>query len=319
MKNKSMLPAYIALALVSFFWGTTYLATRIGVEFAHGFLLSAVRQLTAGGCLLAFMLLRGYRLPDRKTMIQLSILGFLFLGAGNGIMTWALQYVPSGLCSVLSALSPIFVVIVSHFIIEKTRWSFRLIFGMLLGTVGVVGIFYDYLEDLLNPNFSFGIGLTLGACAIWSFASVYAAKWKPKVHLLLGASIQMIVGGLASALVVGIAGWDNMKFGDWGIEFWGSIAYLVVFGSFVAYSAFLYVLSNLPPAQASLYAYINPVVAVLLGWLLLNENLNLITVTAMGTTVAGVYLVNTAFIRNKKKQEKETVPEKEGLELVETE
>ncbi len=299
-KNTVEIKAFIALALVSFFWGTTYLAIRLGLGEeesgqVHGIFLSAVRQSLAGLLLVGFLLLTGVKLPARKTMFQLAILGILLLSVGNGLATWALQYIPSGLGSVMSATGPIFIAIFSHFIVEKVRWSPRLIGGMLLGWIGIMGISYDYLEALLNPKFAFGIALNMSATIIWSLGSVYAAKWKPSVHLLMGAGLQMLFGGAVTWAVVGIVGIDNLVTTPLGPSFWWSIAYLIVFGSFISYSAFIYTLEKLPPAQASLYAYINPVVAVVLGWIVLSEPLSPMTAFAIGITILGVYWVNTAF------------------------
>ena len=298
--------AFIALALVSFFWGTTYLAIRIGVgkEAAgqvHGLFLSAVRQSIAGVLLVGFLLLRGIKLPPRKAMFKLAALGIILLGLANGLASWSLQYIPSGLGSVMSATCPIFIAIFSHFLINKVRWSVRLISGMLLGFVGILGLSYDYLEAFLNPNFAFGIGLNIIATILWSLGSVYAAKWKPNTHLLMGAGLQMLFGGIFTWLIVGAVGTETLVQGPLGFAFWGSIIYLVIFGSFIAYSAFMYVLENLPPTQASLYAYLNPIVAVLLGWIILNEDLTPMTVFAIAITIFGVYLVNTDYQSQRKK------------------
>ncbi|MCP4442981.1 MAG: EamA family transporter [Aureispira sp.] len=293
--------AYIALALVSFFWGTTYLAIRIGVgtnpeeEQIHGLFLSAVRQSLAGGLLVGFMLLRGTKLPDRKTLLQLIIIGLTMLCLANGLASWALQYVPSGLSSVMSATCPIFIAILSHFLIHPVKWSPRLVGGMLLGLLGIAGLSYDYLEDFLNPAFTFGIILNLIATFLWAVGSIYTAKWKPNTNIMLGAGLQMLFGGLGTWCIVGAMGVKEMVPVPLGWDFWGSIAYLIIFGSFVAYTAFMYTLENLPPTQASLYAYLNPIVAVVLGSIVLTERVNLIMAFAIAITIVGVYLVNTDF------------------------
>ncbi len=308
--------AFIALALVSFFWGTTYLATRIGVKSSHGFLLSAIRMSLAGGLLTGFMLLRGHQLPKGRELLQTSIIGILLLGVGNGCMTWALQYIESGFASVLSATCPIFIVIMSHFMVAKVKWSFRLVGGMLIGFLGIVGIFSDYLNDFSNPFFAWGIVLAALATLFWCLGSIYTAKWKMKTHLLLGAGIQMFVGGIFLWGMVFAWGIDDLIFKDLGWDYWLSILYLIIFGSFVAYSAYIYVMTHLPPAQASLSAYINPIVAVLLGALLLSEKLTWITFLSMGTTILGVYLVNSAFRKPQIKEKAAPTKAEQEAELV---
>ena len=305
LSNKTK--AYIALAAVSFFWGTTYLAITIGLDGGdgkvHGLFMSALRQSLAGIILVGWMLLSGVKLPPRKTLGQLAIIGFMMLCLGNGLATWAMQYIPSGLGSVMSAVGPVFIAVFSYFLVEKFRWSARLIFGMLLGLIGVMGISFDYLEAFLNPRFSFGILLNMLATLVWSLGSVFAAKWKPNVHLMMGAGIQMLFCGVIMWIIVLIIGVDNLVSGPITLKFWGSIVYLIIFGSLISYSAFMYTLENLPAAQASLYAYINPVVAVFFGWWILSEKLNWITIASMLTVILGVYLVNSSFNKEKKKKE----------------
>jgi drug/metabolite transporter (DMT)-like permease len=203
----------------------------------------------------------------------------------------------------MSAVGPVFIAVFSYFLVGKFRWSPRLIFGMLLGLVGVMGISFDYLEAFLNPDFSFGILLNMLATLIWSLGSVFAAKWKPNVHLMMGAGLQMLFGGTIMWIIVLIIGVDNLVTGEITLKFWGSIVYLIIFGSLISYSAFMYTLENLPAAQASLYAYINPVVAVIFGWWILNEKLNWVTIASMLTVILGVYLVNSSFNIEKKRKE----------------
>ncbi len=291
--------AYIALALVSFFWGTTYLATRVGVVYAHGFLLAAIRQLLAGSCLLIFCWWRGYAMPAWVDLKRVVGLGFLMIAFSNGLMTWSLQYIPSGLCAILSAMGTLWVVLFSHFLIARTQWSALLVAGLAASTLGVVGIFSENLTSLLEPDFAFGIGLTLLAVSTWSLGSVLTAKWKLGVPLLLSASIQMLSGGVALLVLVSILGWESLIFKPLELEFWLSIGYLVVAGSFVAYSAFLYTLTNLPPARASLYAYINPIVAVVLGWLWLGESLSAKTLISIAIALGGVYCINVSTAKAK--------------------
>lgn len=292
--------AIIALAIVCFFWGTTYLAIRIGLSggedvYVHGIFLAAVRQSIAGFILVTWMFLRGVPFPKKKTFLQVSAIGVLLLGMGNGFATWSMQYIPSGFGSVMSASGTILIAIFSHFMIEKIKWTFSLFFGMALGLIGVFGISYDYIESFDNPNFILGIFLNVAAIFVWSFGSVLTAKWKPSVHLLMGAGIQMLVGGTLMWIIIGIVGYENMVQGQIPNNFWMSVIYLIVFGSLLSYTAFMYTLENLPPAQASLYAYINPIVAVLLGWWVLNENLNLLTIASMAVTILAVYIINSNF------------------------
>jgi len=300
MQPENKKAAYIALALVSFFWGTTYLATRIGVQYSHGVLLAAIRQLSAGSCLFLYCLAKGYKMPDRKTFWQVSLIGFVMITLSNGLMTWGMHYITSGMCAIMAAMGSLWVVFFSHILIKKITFNKTLIAALITATVGIFCIFYENLGDFLNADYIFGIVIVACAVATWSLGSVVTSKWKPNIDLILGASLQMLVGGSFMAIIALCMGVDNLFFKPLGWEYVYSIAYLVVFGSFVAYSAFLYTLNNLPATQASLYTYINPIVAVILGWLILSEPLSLLTFVGMFLTLGGVYYTNRELAMLKK-------------------
>nr|WP_295873320.1 EamA family transporter [uncultured Chitinophaga sp.] len=294
--------AYIALAIVSIFWGTTYLASRIGVRHIHGIMLAGIRQSTAGLLLTGFFLLRGYKLPEKIVLSKLFVMGLLMLVGSNGLMTWAMQYIPSGLGAVISATVPIWITIFSYFLVKKTRISIQLLVGMLLGFAGVAGIFYNYLSSLMNPDFRFGIMLSIFACIFWALGSVLTAKWALGVNYLFGAGFQMLFSGIVMLLIATLFMGQELNAGSFTAELWESLLYLILVGSVLSYSAYVFTLNNLPPSLASVYAYINPIVAVLLGWVLLKENLTWLMGLCSLVTVGGVYLVNDAVNKNKQKQ-----------------
>jgi drug/metabolite transporter (DMT)-like permease len=293
-----MKKAYVALIIVSFFWGTTYLASRIGVRHTHGLMLAGLRQTIAGTILTAFFLLKGYKLPDKIILSRLFIIGVMMLCLSNGLITWAMQYIPSGLCAIIVATVPIWITIFSYFLVERSRLSVLLLAGMLIGFLGVGGIFYDYLASLMNPDFRLGIILTLIACISWALGSVLTTRWALKVNFLYGAGFQMLFSGIVMVITALLMGHSFPTSGD-GIELWGSLLYLIFIGSILGYSAYVFVLNTLPPSLASVYAYINPIVAVLLGWLILKEHINWITGVSSMVTLAGVYIVKLAVNRNK--------------------
>jgi drug/metabolite transporter (DMT)-like permease len=296
--KKSNTNAYIALVVVSIFWGTTYLASRIGVRHTHGLMLAGLRQSVAGILLTGFFLLKGYKLPDKIILSRLFLIGVMMLCLSNGLITWAMQYIPSGLCAIIVATVPIWITIFSYFLVAGNRLSVLLIAGMFIGFLGVGGIFYDYLPSLMNPDFRLGIILTLIACVSWGLGSVLTTRWALKVNFLYGAGFQMLFSGIVMVITAMLMGKPFPDAGN-GIELWGSLLYLIFIGSILGYSAYVFVLNNLPPSLASVYAYINPIVAVLLGWLILKEHLNWITCISCLVTLGGVYIVKYAVSRNK--------------------
>jgi drug/metabolite transporter (DMT)-like permease len=290
----SSTPALLALVWVSIFWGTTYFAAKIGVQYTHGLYLAGIRQTVAGLLLVGFFMLRGYPLPDRKTLRRVSVIGLLMLLGSNGLMTWAMQYIPSGLGAIIAATVPLWITLFSMLLLGRSKLSGTLLLGLLVGFAGVAGIFYEHWADLFNPVFRFGIILTILACICWALGSVLSARWKPALTPLYGAGIQMLVGGVS---MVGIAAGtgSELVFAAWNAELWITLIYLIVVGSILSYSAYVYALSKLPPPLVAVYAYVNPIVAVALGWFFLNEQFSGRTLISGLIAMTGVYLVNSSF------------------------
>jgi drug/metabolite transporter (DMT)-like permease len=289
--KKQLFQAYLALATVSFFWGTTYLAMRVGVQYANGFAMAGLRQATAGILLAGFFLLRGHRFPDWQTTGKLFVIGLLMFMGSNGLMGVAVKHIPSGLAAIIGATVPIWMSLMGVFFLKEKKLSLMLLVGLLIGLAGIAGIFYDHLGDLFNPAFRYGMMLAFIACISWSFGSIYMIRSHLKVHVLLGAGLQMFFAGLAILLVSTIAGlqptWYPLPH-----EFWTALIYLVVVGSIISYSAYAFALKKLPPSLVSVYAYINPLVAVTLGWIVLHEHFDVVTAVSCSVTLAGVYIVN---------------------------
>lgn len=290
--------AYLALIIVSIFWGTTYLAARIGVQHMHGMMLAGLRQTAAGVILTAFFLIKGYKLPQVPVLSRLFVIGVIMLCGSNGLMTWAMQYIPSGLGAIIAATVPIWITIFSFFLVQKTRISYQLVIGMLIGLAGIGGIFYNNLAHLMEPEYRFGVMLITLACVFWALGSVLTAKWALGINYLYGAGFQMLFSGLVMLVIAALMG-QHLTVASFTGELWGSLLYLIFIGSLLSYSAYVFALNNLPPSLVAIYAYINPIVAVILGWLILSESLNWVMGVSCMVTLFGVYLVNNAFNKNK--------------------
>lgn len=169
-----------------------------------------------------------------------------------------------------------------------------MIVGFVIGFIGVLTIFYDYLGQLQSKSFVFGVVLALLSTLSWSFGTVYTAKQKPPIDILFSVGLQMLIAGIIILIICGITG-KYINPANVGQDSWLAISYLVVFGSLVAYSSYVFAISKLPATLVSVYAYINPVVAVLLGWVLLSEKMNANMLFGTLITLGGVYLVNHEF------------------------
>ncbi|WP_207426696.1 DMT family transporter [Pedobacter sp. SYSU D00535] len=289
------LKAYLALAFICIVWGTTYLAVRVGVQDFPPFLFMGMRQSMAGILLFAFVIISGKRASLNWSTVRLQIVpGICMITFGNGIVAWAVQYIPSGIAALICSMIPLYVILINLMINRKERPNWQIILGTILGLAGIVLIFRDHLLELKNREYLAGIIITIASCISWAAGTIYTQKNKSASDPILNASIQLFIGGAALLLISTVFEKDTVIPMLSGKALFAWI-YLVLFGSVAAFAAYLYALSKLPVALVTAYAYINPLVAVILGFLLLNEQINRYTVLAALVIVCGVYLVNSGY------------------------
>lgn len=291
-KTKAML----AVGVVCFFWGTTWLASKKGVQYMPALQLAGIRQFAAGTLFLAFFFLKKYKLPTRKQFIQFGWMSLLMIVINNGFSTWSMKYIPSGLGAVIGAAAPLWIAVLSTFVFKETKLNSMTIVGLLLGICGILVIFSDYLHALFNSSFSIGVLLNVLASIAWAFGTIFTVKNAKHVNPYFSLGWQMFLGGIVLLLVSWFTG-QYMPIADAPLQVWYSLSYLVFVGSILTYSAFIYALKRLPAAQVSIYAYINPIVAVIVGALLNREKLTIIIAAGTMITILGIYLVNTGFKR----------------------
>ncbi len=292
-KKGTRAKAIFALALVCFFWGTTWLASKEGVRRMPALQMASIRQLIAGSCYVIFFLAKGTKLPRGKEWIPILVLSFLNFIMSNGLSTWGVQYTSAGLGAIIGAIFPLWIVVIGLFSV-KEKIPMMAIFGLLLGFGGVCIIFYEHLQDFLIANFRFGIFLAVIATWTWAFATLYTKKQAAHFNPYFSLGLQMLISGVILFIITSVTG-NTIPIVQIPWQSWASIGYLVIFGSLLAFVAYLYALQNLPTEQASIYAYINPMVAVLLGWIIFNEKLTVFIAVGGLVALLGVYLVNKAF------------------------
>ena len=292
-KKGTRAKAIFALALVCFFWGTTWIASKEGVRHMPPLQMAGLRQLAGGMCYVLFFLIKGERWPKGKEWRSIFILSFLNFLIANGLSNWGVKYISAGLGSIIGAIFPLWLVVIGLFS-AKSKMPTKAIIGLLLGFAGVCVIFYEHLQDFLNADFRIGIILSLIATWGWAFGTIYTKSHAAHFNPYFSIGLQMVVSGLSlTILSQTVTGAMPLTSIPW--QSWLAIGYLVVFGSVISFIAYLFALQNLSTEQASLYAYVNPLVAVLLGWLIFSESLT--PYIAVGGLVAllGVYLVNKAY------------------------
>jgi drug/metabolite transporter (DMT)-like permease len=295
---KPLTKAYIALGLVSFLWGTTYIAAKIGAQHMPGLFLSGLRQFSAGLILVSFFFIKGCRLPDSDSLKRISIQGILLLCIANGLLNWSLEYISGGLAAIIAALLPLFIALFSIWLLKYAKFTRWMIAGLIIGFSGIVIIFYDYLHYLADRSFAFGVVLALLSTITWAFGTVYSTRKALPVSIMYSVGLQMLVAGIVTLIICLISG-KYVNLSTAGNASIYSLLYLVFFGSLIAYSAFVFAVSKLPATLVSIYAYINPIVAVTLGWLLLQEKMNSNMILGIFVTLGGVYLVNREFKNQK--------------------
>ncbi|EBR8843921.1 drug/metabolite exporter YedA [Salmonella enterica subsp. enterica serovar Bareilly] len=283
MRFRQLLPLFGALFALYIIWGSTYFVIRIGVESWPPLMMAGVRFLSAGMLLMAFLLLRGEKLPPLRQTINAALIGLLLLAVGNGLVTVAEhQNVPSGIAAVVVATVPLFTLCFSYFFGIKTRkleWV-----GIAIGLAGII---------LLNSggNLSgnpWGAILILIGSMSWAFGSVYGSRIALPVGMMAGA-IEMLAAGVVLLCAAFLSGEKLATLP--GLSGFMAVGYLALFGSIIAINAYMYLIRNVSPALATSYAYVNPVVAVLLGTGLGGERLLPVEWAALGVIVFAVVLV----------------------------
>lgn len=290
-QKSSQQKAYFALAWVSIFWGTTWLASRVGVQHMPALQMIGLRQFIAGVLFVLFFMLKKRPLPKGRQWISILVLSVLNFMISNGFVIWGVKYISSGLGAIIGAIFPLWLVIIVMF--NGNKLPTKAIAGMIIGFTGVCIIFYDHLKDFLNAGFRFGIFLSLTASVTWAFAALYTQKHKNTFNPYYSLGIQMIISG-AVFLGCARASGDVISVMHIPAASWWAIIYLVIVGSALTFVAYVYALQHLPASLASVYAYINPIVAFILGAVFLDEKINLFIIIGGLITILGVFLVNSS-------------------------
>jgi drug/metabolite transporter (DMT)-like permease len=287
MNNRRAYFAWVAVCLI---WGTTYLGIRIALETIPPFLMAAVRWITAGALIIALLKLRGERLPPMRLWGGLAILGVLLLGFGNGGVVWAERTVPSGLTAVLVATSPLWMVGIDAILPAGEPLTIRRVVGLIVGFIGIVTLVWPDVHGGEDARgFFTGVISAQLACIGWAVGSAYARRRGRHENVLATAAFEMVFGGLV-LLAVALLRNEPTALAFSGRSL-GALAYLTFVGAIGGFSAYAYALKHLPVAIVSLYAYVNPVIAVVLGTLVLKEPFNWRMAGAAGIVLAGIALV----------------------------
>lgn len=285
----------IAFACVYIIWGSTYLAIALAIKSIPPFLMVGSRFLVAGLILISWRLLKGDKIPSIKTIGKVAVGGVFMLSVGNGGVCYAEQYLPSGLAAIIVATVPIWFVI-----LDKRQWSFYfsnklIIIGCLIGFGGVLMLFAGKgsAEFTHNKMKLLGFLVLLIGTIGWAVGSLISKYQKVDVSISMKVALQMIAAGIVSTFA-GLLSKETINTAAINAQSFEAWVYLIIMGSLVAYMAYIWLLSVRPPSLVGTYAYVNPVVAVFLGRLLVNEPISQQQVIALAVILAGVLLINVS-------------------------
>ena len=280
----------VGFAIIYFAWGSTYFAIRVGVREVPPFLLAAMRLLVAGLVLYGWMIARGERSPSRRQWLWVSLLAILFFVLDYGLLFWAEQIVPSGIAAVMMATIPMFIALLDIIFLRTQKLTVRLVLALLTGIGGVAVLVSRSLNLGGTPiNRSGGVTLIVASLS-WSLATVLTRKLPLPSSKVMSSGAQMLAGGVFLTLLAAALG-EFHNFHPWAVsgKAWLSLLYLTVAGSIIGFTAYVWLLDHESPTKVATYAYVNPVVAVLVGYFLGRESLGLQTI--LGTVLVLISVV----------------------------
>lgn len=294
--------AYFALLVVCIVWGVSWVGTKEAVHDMPPIQMVGIRQIIAGLAYVLFFIFRGDGFPKGKDWYPILFLSLLNFMISNGLSTVGVKLTTAGVSAILGAIFPLWLVLILSFRGgNKIPWLAWI--GILLGFGGVCIVFYDHLAELFDPSFRLGIFLGLVAALSWAFATVYTKEFATGFNPYYSIGWQMLISGVTLSLFAQVTG-SVIPLAEVTMYTWGAIGFLVIVSSIIAFIAYLYALQRLPTGLVSVYAYINPIVAVITGSLFLNERVTPVMVLGALVTLTGVYVVNRALKKDIEKNVK---------------
>jgi drug/metabolite transporter (DMT)-like permease len=290
----------LSFALVYVFWGSTYLAMRVAVATVPPYAVGSTRYLISGLLMLLWCALTGRNVRvNRRDLVRLLAIGVLLLSIANVGVLWAERYVTSGLAALIVAIVPIWVVVLETWVFRVGKMPVRGLLGLALGIGGMVVLLWPKITagTHLGRLELFGAAILIFASLSWALGSILSHRWTLSVDVFTSAAWQMLLAGLVNAMVAALTG--QFSRAVWRAPARWAIAYLVLSGSLIGYTAYIWLLEHVPPPKVATYAYVNPVVAVFLGWLLLHESVDIFTLIGTVVIIGSVALVNTAKLKRR--------------------
>ncbi len=289
MKKKSSFKAYLAWILVCIIWGTNYLAIRVGVEDLPPMLFNGLRWISAGFIFLVFLKIKGVKLPPKDELIHVAIPGVLLLGISSGLVVAAEQWINSSLTALILSAEPLVMYGVLMLLPQSPKLSLKTLFGLFLGFSGVSLIFLNDFDTMFKGQDIIGLIFLFVSMITWTTGTIYSKYKQTSVPPFMRAAIQMLIAGLGQT-IIGLLLGEQQRFVFQTNSFLAFL-YLVFIASILGYGAYIYAVTNLPISLVSTHSYINTILALFLGWFLLDEQINIKIIIAAIIIIFGVILV----------------------------
>lgn len=283
---------YLSVFCVAFFWGTTFLAIRIGLETIPPFILSGLRNYIAATLILLYILFtKQFKFLTLSQTLRALLLSILMIVLANGLTTYSEKYITSGLASLISTLSPFFVLVL-NLCLGNEKLSVKTVLGILLGMTGIFLIYQNNLVELLNPDYQIGILAIVTAVFSWAVGTIITKKGQRKpANMLMNICTQMFFAAIILT-VIQLKATPNFTTENWSVKSIAAVFYLAVFGSVVGYSAYNFLMTQWASTKVAVLSYVNVVVALFLGKLILDEIITSKIIIAAILIISGVFIIN---------------------------
>ena len=291
-------PSPTAIIILAFFaiyviWGSTYLLNKIAVSQLDPFMLASIRFITAGLLIFIIAKISGISLKiTKKQLWNTTLAGFFFLTFGNGVAVWALKYVDSGFAALEIASQPL-VVLLMMWLFQGKKIKPMSIFGIILGVIGMY-LLVSQKQVVLQEDAYIGILMILGCMLSWAYGSLFVGKAELPKNFFVNTGYQMLTGGLLLVFFSLLFGETWVPVTEWKYEVIWAMILLIVFGSIAAFTAFNFLLKQVSPEKVSTNTYVNPIIALFLGWYFLGETITTQSIIAALVLLTGVYFINTS-------------------------
>lgn len=303
MKEPRGIVVFLAFAAIYLIWGSTYLAIAYAIDTIPPFMMAGTRFVITAFILAVWMFIKKISLPPLKQVAAASASGILMFVGGNVSVVWAEKYISSGVAAIIIASMPIWFVLLDMEQLKKLRTDFLLVIGLVIGFGGVVVLvgIDKVLESPASGMLFLSYGLLVFATITWAIGTLFSRKASHPTNITAKVMVQLLAAGLFTLGISAISGeYKIVDFSSITAVSYFSLGYLVVFGTVVAYYSYIWLIQIRPATQVSTYTYVNPVIAVFLGWWLRNEEISSNIVTGLIIILTGVFLVNYSFLRKKR-------------------